>query len=235
MRARRVYVCGFMDRDRCTNHAAFSSVLPSRELTIQPAYILNPESMAFEGLVASRVAKTEDEWTELIHKKVPGLHVNTCELLLGVNEHSLGCSERLIEQFMKMNRDTEIPENFLDAYRLMSGGLMHRCDKRHWVMNTSASDKMANMLLTAHKQLMQKTSTHFSILRRLFSIETHVSMGFTFGRTNAEIDEEVTALQTQMCAIGSEITAIEKEVHGLKVLLTRQQLYKQRVGKQSSI
>ena len=226
-----MYVCGFMDRERCHNHTAFSAVLPQRDLAIPPAYVLNPDSMVFEGLVASRVAKTEDEWIDLIHRRVDGLRVHTCELLLGVNEHSLGCAERLIEQYIKLNTQNEIPEQFLDAYRLMSGGLMHRCDKRHWVMNASATDKMANHLLALHKTLTQKTHMHFGIMRRLFALDAQVSVGFTFGLSEYEIDQEANELQAQLCSLSVDISALEKEIHDLKVLLTRQQVYKQRASK----
>lgn len=130
-RYRRVYLSGFVDKAATIDaEAAFSRVVSGREAVIAPICVFNKRSQAFEGLLITRVHRTEDAWTQYVEGRVQGLRVHTCEGLVRSEdgsdrpgEHSGACASRMIELAHKIKGG--VPNHFLDAYRLLTGGVMH--------------------------------------------------------------------------------------------------------------
>ena len=138
--------------------------LPLGEWAVPPLVSVNLHTCYVEMLLLSKIARTHVQWETLLKHKVNGLYIQYCATL----PRCAGCNvERLIRNRAHIDSIGSHWERFMDAYRSLSGGVMHHMDTRQWKMSRRALKTLRERLDVEDGAMM---THHDAYLKRLWRL-----------------------------------------------------------------
>jgi hypothetical protein len=139
--------------------------LPRKEWAIPPLVTVNASARSIEMLLMSKKARTVLQWRSLLKDRVRGVCVQTCDTL---SRHAIDGVERMLTNVCA--RDCVPVRNmdrFMDAYRLLSGGLKHFMDARDWMMTKRALRRVQERLGAADAAMNAYYTEYYQRVWRL--------------------------------------------------------------------
>lgn len=129
---------------------------------VPPLVSVNPTTCSIEMLLLSKTAKTLVQWERLLRQRVCGVHVQCC---MSLQRRGCDCIRRLI--YTRARGSGSDMARFMDAYRVLSGGLMHPLDDRDWKMSRPATRRMKRQLAAVDEAMNRHYVEYCERLRLL--------------------------------------------------------------------
>ena len=213
VRAARVYLAGYAPLAEVAQLPGRVHLRLGTGLALPPMVVVDGSTGAVEVLLLGRVRRAVADWRAAVEGL--GIRVQTCVPLPRAGDPvAVGCAQRMVAVGARCCGAAGVPEHFVEAYRVLSCGMMHPRDKRPWLMTASAVRRLALRAETLQNEIAAGSQCRRDVVAAMARRTASDGGGAD--------DESLRVLDAQFRGLLISVDALQAEEGEVQLVLRRQ-------------